>query len=354
MARRIPLKSLKLREIQRVASAIGSGVSKTKAQHLGDLPKICSVPLIPRADRAGTRRILSVDMGIRNLAYCVIDVPERALEPSNHLMASSDFIASLQVRVESLKLLDFVELVAWNRFEPAVDSDVEPGLTSVLSEKDPFSPAFFSKLAFGVVNGIFLPFEPSVLVIERQRYRTGGNSNVLEWTIRVNMFECALHATLEALSHRDGATRLFPTVASVDPRRVASFWASKANEEVSLDALEDFSAASTPSDVSAESSIVWKEHTEKDLKIATAASWLPKLKCSTDQSKFISDAFTAEYNLRYARRFRNENVKIPRTPRASQRLPKLDDLADCLVQGMALAQWEANRKYILEHVDFQT
>lgn len=191
-------------------------------------------------------KVVSIDMGIRNISVCQflwdVKADRRLHFPSTvtrELSASSldpavilqqeRIDASLDAAPSVLSLLaadpgfSVPRLVSWDHLD--VDSTYNE-----LEELDwePFSPAHISFLASKLVHDKILATntkpQPSkkeslVVLIERQRFRSGGRSTVLEWTLRVNMLEMALYSHLSGVA---GAH-----VYSMSSKRVMAYWKSQ-------------------------------------------------------------------------------------------------------------------------------
>ena len=126
-------------------------------------------------------RILSIDMGIQNLAFCVADV-------------------------ETGGSADRMHVVAWRRVSPtsflpsvAQSQTPQPASSSVRLPSSVFTSQNLALAAQSLLTRTFLPYAPSTILIERQRFRTGGVAAVQEWTLRVNTLEAALWGVLAAL-----------------------------------------------------------------------------------------------------------------------------------------------------------
>src|ERR1700710_2773753 len=140
MALPIP-KALRLVDLRLLAQKCGLQTSGTKpvlTQRIQDA--LASAPKL----RPNTR-ILSIDMGIRNLAYCTLDVPTgpRLLHAPSRIQPS---------------------LHAWQRL--SVSSAPMEG------ESESFSPATLSVLAYALLRHRLLQEKPSYILIERQRFRS--------------------------------------------------------------------------------------------------------------------------------------------------------------------------------------
>lgn len=319
------------------------------------------------AQSEGKHRIASVDFGIRNFACCVLDVPKPLSLKANAAGRPVESTFTGSVRLS--------RLVSWNRISlaPAQSStSTSQPVDRALDEHTDFHPAVLSRLALSIVQEHILPHNPTHILLERQRHRSGGSPAILEWTVRVNMLEGMVWAVLRALrgasppplagetseSDREpGAAGSnaakegdapFPHVYSADPKRVGSFWTQT-------------HPCKTPTKEKQS-----KTKVEKEAKIGMAAEFLrscsssttsisttTSLHCTTEQAKSMREAFLSSVDGKKRRSGR----KLPKgadaqdDEPAGERLTKLDDLADSLLQGLAWVQWEMNRLAILEEYD---
>lgn len=203
MALKLPplkLPPLKLSQLKSLAFQCGISSSGTKAVLTSRL-----IDEIKPADGANVKkRILSIDMGIRNLAYCVLEQSARVATPPS--------------------------IIAWKRI--AVSSkpvqDLE-GLTP--APKEIFEPAVFAGLTYRLLRHSLLLLNPTHILIERQRFRSMGSSQILEWTVRVNMFENMLHAVLHTLAE-EGVWK--GVVQAITPGKVGPYWVGTGKEEGQL------------------------------------------------------------------------------------------------------------------------
>lgn len=284
----------------------------------------------------GKTRILSVDMGIRNLAYCVVDVPA-----DRHAM---------KLHVQSWKRLDLLEKMRPEVATPLLGSPTEgiadkPDTVSQAILKNSFTPSIMSKVALQVAQD-FLAHKPDIILIERQRFRSGGGSAIQEWTIRVNTLESMLWACFETLKASQAVSKsgTFPNVHEVAPKRVASFWtAPSESHRASTDLLaSDFS----PPVLQVSSRKTKSASAGKKEKIAVLRSWLDgsggvSLDFSPD-TQAVADAFATTGT---GRKVKDKDAKV------AERKTKLDDLADCVLQGAAWVRWEENRRAILGSIE---
>lgn len=331
------LNALKAKALQHVAFLTGVPSTGTKAHILERLRESLQHARMPK----GKTRILSVDMGIRNLAYCVIDVPPRPLATDSKL------------RVQSWKRLDLVEkmkpqVLAVTPSPESHDEVVEdqPDTVSTAILKNSFTPSIMSKVALQVARD-FLAHRPDIILIERQRFRSGGGSAIQEWTIRVNTLESMLWACFETMKFAQAELgRIkFPTIHEVAPKRVAAFWT--ASLEAQTPSGDLFDSDYSPPELKAISTKSKAASTGKKEKIAALRSWLDgsggvSLGFSTE-TQMTAAAFATEPKQRKAK-----GINTKATAPVLQRETKLDDLADCVLQGAAWVRWEENRRIINE------
>lgn len=152
-----------------------------------------------------------------------------------------------------------------------------------------------------------------------------------EWTLRVNMFESMLYAVL----HTYSALGIWHgSVSSVAPAKVNNFWLGK-----DLD-LEGSYEAGLMMIMGKKKESNKKSARSKVAKIELVERWLREV--GAGGLEFMGQAKKAgrKYlDKRGRKRGRGEGEDIG----------KLDDLADCLLQGMAWIRWEENRIAIVEN-----
>lgn len=211
------LSTCKVSRLKTIANLIGINSTGTKsdlcARIRADLPTSkFRLPLDHQNGEAKTaaavaRRekhhdIISIDMGIRNLAYCHISLPNDWNKRS--------------------KVSPTVK--QWTRIAISQKATIAIEITDPSKEeKEPFDPQTFAQHAHTLIANL-LTHSPTQILIERQRFRSMGGSSVQEWTLRVNMFESMLYAVLQTYS----ALGLWHgSVSSVAPAKVNSFWLRK-------------------------------------------------------------------------------------------------------------------------------
>ncbi|KAK3673719.1 hypothetical protein LTR78_006272 [Recurvomyces mirabilis] len=279
-----------------------------------------------QARSENSQRILSVDMGIRNLAYCVVDtVPawskHRNAEPSTYL------------HISAWSKTDLLKASPGSKASAKSKNDAEPSQeVGKKTSNEAFTPSQMSKTAYQITQKL-IAHKPDSILIERQRFRSGGGSAIQEWTVRVNMLESMLWACLQTLQMQKSSSG-FPTIHEVNPARVANFWVPSA--PVLLRPSRTLFDA-TPSKVTAENDGSSRKKVQKKDKINVVRSWLG---CSGDVKLTFEGEAAA-----MADHFRSNTG---RGSAKSTDIGKLDDLADCLLQAAAWARWEENRRAFVE------
>ncbi|KAK5010838.1 hypothetical protein LTR28_007433 [Elasticomyces elasticus] len=327
-------------------------------------------------------KVLSIDMGVRNLAFCVLDV--------KHLNLSQEAWDANGKSKTRLHLIDWKRLnlftdkahvnnpVQKTRGQKA-PTDTEPSNVEEEDDGDNvkgpsnevYSPASMAKVAYLLATQL-LTYEPTTILIERQRFRSGGAAAIQEWTVRVNMLESMLWAIFETLHHTGNgegrATHVVFEVHAVSPKRVGSFWFAGKHGT----ALRAPAWALTETDHRGAGFLPVKGSGDKKDKIAIAESWLDGESDICFTYSTAAEATKAAFlearrkGTKGKGRAKNEvgkvgEVEASSTPSVStgedskgtasampEKLGKLDDLADCLLQATAWITWEENRRKIVE------
>ncbi|GIJ82358.1 hypothetical protein Asppvi_000865 [Aspergillus pseudoviridinutans] len=357
------LNSLKASQLQRIAQAAGIQSSGTKACLITRLKEELPQPEpenqlrtstgTSTSTKTSTMSILSIDMGIQNLAYAHLLVPD---SNSNTATATAPAV---------------VKLNAWRRLavsdvllDPELGTD-PPGKTKEgrkstqqKKEKHTFSPAEYARTAYALVTGLLHAYRPTHVLIERQRFRSGGGSAVQEWTLRVGVFEGMLYAVLHALGcerQQQGGAGAAPVVLGVEPRRVGAYWEGR----LEVDGPKKKKKASA--------------REGKKVKINLAGEWLRAAMVGVEAgsgsgsgSPFrlsVADdpelrALVDAYLRRWAGKS-NPGTSVSRAKAEGQvaaeddgavieppDVRKMDDLADCLVQGVTWLEWQAMKQRV--------
>ena len=317
-------------QLSSLAKAVGVNSSGTKSiltsQLLEHLPKGNFRLKSARNALLEPCRILSIDMGIRNLAYCCIILPHIGRQTvtafGRPVVHEWTRIAIGEESTKTKRVMDFAP-------EKATEKAEEVGKVAISDPKEAFDPATYSQHAYDLVTTLLNHLNPTHILIERQRFRSMGGSAVQEWTLRVNMFEAMIYAVLKTLSKSgfwEGG------VHPIVPSKVSNFWIM--GKQAALYEGPGSKSAKT-----------------KTAKIDLVTQWLE------DGGRFQLEGAAAQLGEAYlrkkTRKGKRSSVK-QKTFSGSKALPiaqdsveKLDDLADCLLQGMAWIKWEENRRLIM-------
>ncbi|KAF3921147.1 hypothetical protein ABW21_db0201503 [Orbilia brochopaga] len=268
--------------------------TKLPQSGLALLQQLNSGTLAPAKNQPTEHHILSLDMGIKNLALSVLKVNTEDLSSNNELLP---------------------EILAWQRFS-LFDLSQNSTLGSMYSssldisggDQFDFSAASLSPLATALARHLVTVHRPTIIAIEKQRYRTMGSAAVQEWTLRVNKLEAMLHAALRMLQE-EGIWKLGLT-CSIDPQRTTAFWL---NQHGLLQGAKSGSAT-------------------KLLRVNLVRKWL-------------EDGNTVIYNRENSIITETTSMFLKTATKSASE--KLDDLADCLLQGLGIIHWERNRLEIL-------
>jgi cruciform cutting endonuclease 1 len=347
--------------------------------------------------------ILSIDMGIQNLAFAHLIV-----RPPDHLRGIGDGVekglvtlnawhrigvqelgcaspASRDADTTEVKLQSLLSPSAFRTFKKPsseesddIESDQNLPTDSKPANKN-FEPDTLSHNAFFLLSSLLQAYKPTHILIERQRFRSAGQSAVLEWSLRVGVFEGMLHAVLctmrelSRLSKRHGgiggvADHL--QVYAISPARIMQFWdegksdtsleegdddggkkAKSQNQRgvkrFKMDVVGDLLSASTTGTSGRENLSCWdvavdiKDKDEqgvpgvKDVVDAYLRRWNPQL--SVSQTELKSGTSTKK----------GRKGKSATDDKKAYQIDKMDDLADCLLQGLTWLEWQARRARIV-------
>lgn len=308
-----PLRHLTAKSLQATSLHCGLPLTGSKPALISNLRAAASTPttLTP------TSRILSIDLGLRNLAFALLTPTPT---PKKHNLT----------------------LHAWTRLDL-----LPPGDDLAKPTTHDFSPPSIASLAVSLLHTHLLPLSPTHILIERQRFRSGGAAPVLEWTLRVNALETALYAALATLRHRGvwGGE-----VVCVPPQRASRFLVG--------DGMGD-----------GEGGVLWEggeggrlllrgevegvEETGKKQVTGSKAMKLAKIRLveaslregkavglGTDEVKEAVRRFLAAGETKGRRKGGKKAHREAGVEADDSK--KRDDLADCLCQGVAWLQWQRN------------
>jgi cruciform cutting endonuclease 1 len=312
-------------------------------------------------------RIISIDMGIKNLAYCDAEVTYPKKRTMN---ATMDIIR--------WDKLDLVKTTQEARARTSHDQVVEEKTAEVDEDVDPYSLPILSQTAYQFIKQTIVEVSPDIILIERQRWRSASSAAIQQWTVRVNTLEAMLYAILETLRTESGMKpesndrTMNYEVYGVDAKRVGQYWLglharalTERNGKAAdvLEVLEDLETESPPKKIP-------RSKAEKKAKIALLRSWLtaesPSTKFSTPGSTPII-SFTIRKGAVLAREAlcmpanastRKKKLKTSIGDReivistedssTGTEMKKLDDITDCFLQAAAWVAWESNRMSLME------
>lgn len=394
------LQTLKATQLHRLAEATGVKSSGTKGALVerleGEIP-LCECPFLDSvgSDAVKSRKsekstekntkmsILSIDMGIRNLAFAHLLV-----RPHSRTSASITDKAKAKERTKTRTGANTkpaeVTLNAWHRLDitndgipstfpglaeetkatqsPTISSSESASSESKKSpkekEKDTFSPPIYAHHAYTLLTTLLQTYKPTHILIERQRFRSAGGSAVQEWTLRVGVFEGMLYTVLYTLARQGFFTHagagtgtgtgdevMVPLAKGVEPSRVVRYW----EDRVLSPASEEGKKKKTSKE-------------GKKAKIDVVGGWL------SDAGEAAGSAGGGEISTSisvgndvglqntvsaYLAKWQGKREKSIDKALKKKDIGKLDDLADCLLQGMTWLEWQIIRgRVVREGVDF--
>lgn len=315
------LNACKSSQLKALATATGINSSGTKpvliSQLLNHLPNGYLGNGRTKSTSKDQYDIVSIDMGIRNLAYCRLTSPQPP--------------AAAKAGLPPCTVSPVIS--EWARIEIAKKASKLAGAEGP-ETKEAFDPATYAQYAYDLVTVLLSrsPHKPTDILIERQRFRSMGGSAVQEWTLRVNMFEAMIYAVLKTLSE-NGTWQ--GTVHPIAPAKVSKFW---------LGVKEGAAVESSGS----------KSARTKTAKINLVGEWLKERNAVDHPFKLMGNAETL--GMAYMRKRNGGKTALAKQEvvdgeEGEATMPvaigKLDDLADCMLQGMAWIRWEQNRRLIM-------
>ena len=308
------LTKLNTRQLHRVAAYIGAPCSGTKPTRICGIDHAVKdasqLDVSQNRSWAGSRTkskplsIVSIDMGVRNLAYCHLETYLPRTNVANEVVGIDAWMRT-SIEQPSTSLSDDLqqpEETTSRLFQHSVKNTTES-----------YDPALYAVRAHDFVTRIIESHQPTHILIERQRFRSGGSAAVQEWTIRVGVFEAMLYAAFHTLkAEKQYAYHLIP----MSSKQVNRYW------------LE--------SD--------WESRDQQPVTRKTASAVkLEKIECvrrlvagdgNTTNLDFSAQALAAkEAFLSPSRRHKA----------AAGTKPKLDDLSDSFLQGLGWIHWQKHR-----------
>ncbi|KAL3468325.1 T-complex protein 11-domain-containing protein [Aspergillus heterothallicus] len=343
--------------------------------------------------------ILSIDMGIRNLAFAHLKCDSFAISPLPLAKENDEAKIVLNAwRRISLPLSRPFTVEEFGRYldtppaashsayqsgsasESGSTPDSEAGGEAAIGkkqkakpkdlskEKESFSLPIYAQHAHSIISTLLMRYNPTHILIERQRFRSGGGAAVQEWSLRVGVFEGMLWAVLGSLraqaqarfqgalgrdGDRGGGEReeersgpAWPMVISIEPGRVGRYW------------LPHGALAAETAIADAKPKKKSKSREGKKVKIDLVGSWLES------KTFTIGEDGVEPWVNGYMSKWKKEKPARTKTKSKLRRregsavdgdewggkddtlgvdIGKLDDLADCVVQGVTWLEWEEMR-----------
>lgn len=259
------------------------------------------------------RRVLSIDMGIKNFSYALIDVHDLSKPPC---------------------------LQQWRRLDVTTDFCSQNEDIDFAEKEKSFDPLKYARISYLLFAKYILPtYRPDIILIERQRHRTGGRSTVIEWTFRVNMFESVVWGVLNTYISENGFNVY---MKSISPRTTKSYWipsplhlgVEEPNEKISYAKSKSMCVQ------------IVKDWVSKD-----PVSETPVVTFSKNVSQQVARFHGKKKKVCTTRKVENGEAVLETgvaTPNASV---KLDDLTDSLLQGIAWVQWQRNQNLVVDAIN---
>ncbi|KZZ87121.1 Mitochondrial resolvase Ydc2, catalytic [Ascosphaera apis ARSEF 7405] len=235
-------------------------------------------------------------------------------------------------------------------------------------DKESFSPALYARHAYSLLTSLITKYNPTHILLERQRFRSAGSSSVQEWTIRVGMFEAMLYAVLHTLRRERGDKLTQIHVEGVDPKKVARYWMGRcpwAMEMVLARGQKKKGRAWIGKEAKVNVLLRWLDGGEEvlgfgenELVHAIRRSYVEKCMRRKGSSRKMSKTKEGEKKKKTKMKeigddntppSATKEVTVTAPPVELIELDKLDDLADCVLQGVAWLEWEHLREELAAH-----
>ncbi len=217
------LESLTIAKLQRLAITIGAPCSGTKAARVEGIRRAVANVENYHDGSSAPLSLLSIDMGIRNLSFSHLTAPLRRVPKSPGYLQYEKPTLQVWRRLAVSEPIDTPDAVTSRvRSDPSKDVLSESVIaTPSKAPRETFEPVDYAKHAYDLIYYMVQTYRPTHVLIERQRFRSGGGSAVQEWTIRVGVFEGMLYSVLRTLTEE---RRLQLSVEPMQPPRVNRYW----------------------------------------------------------------------------------------------------------------------------------
>ncbi|KAJ9612605.1 hypothetical protein H2200_004202 [Cladophialophora chaetospira] len=301
------LEKLTIAKLHRLAVELGAPCSGTKAARIEGIRHATTNIASIHGRESPNLSLLSIDMGIKNLAFAHITAPLRHVPdspgyPQYEIPTLQDW-RRLAVS-DAIGRPDAIPISV--RSHTSQDALAEVITSKTSKGKESFDTVDYAKHAYTLINYMLKTYRPNHILIERQRFRSGGGSAVQEWSIRVGVFEGMLYSVLRTLTEE---RNLQLGVEPMQPPRVNRYW------------LEN------DADLSVRAPTRLAGRDVKKAKIGLVGDMLgepnARIRVAGQLHSFATD-------------FVSNCKKVSKSKRgAPASIPKLDDLADSLLQGLA-------------------
>ncbi|CEP62184.1 cruciform cutting endonuclease LALA0_S04e09736g [Lachancea lanzarotensis] len=282
--------------LKKLAVSIGSQLGTTKSSMRYNILHQCELlqQLAEVRKTRGKLEITAIDIGLENFAYSRL---------------SWNGVGKLP------------ELKEWNKIR-LTGLEKEPETVKTL-----FTPKFLTEIGQNLTN-ILTQAAPDFFVIERQRTRTLGSAAVPDPILKANALEHVLFMGLKSKNfYVNGLEYL---VESSDPRRMTDYWCQ-------LIPIHSLAKPNNGLETTSTAPKLKSSTFSKILKIALVRSMLQQ----QGSDKFTISSRLWERFAEYKPRKKYdlfEALQLGETAGA----PKQDDLADCLLHGLAWLEWLRN------------
>lgn len=320
------LNNLRASQLQRIAQATGIQSSGTKAcliarlkeelPHRNPEKQTSACASTSSGTNTGAMSILSIDMGIQNLAYAHLLVPRDSHTATAGTVVKLNAWRRLAVSDALLDLApDSLGKIQEGRASNASKLTGKANVKRKEKEKHTFSPSEYARTAYALVTRLLHAYRPSHVLIERQRFRSGGGSAVQEWTLRVDVD--APKKKKKKASSREGKKVKI---------NIAGEWLRAGMGGVEAGSG---SALGSPFRLS-----VADDSELRALVNAYLRRWAGKSNAGKSVSRARAKAEGQAAVEEDGAVFEPPDVR------------KMDDLADCLVQGVTWLEWQAMRQRV--------
>ncbi|VVT49641.1 uncharacterized protein SAPINGB_P002370 [Magnusiomyces paraingens] len=321
-------------------------------------------------------KVVSIDMGIRNLSisqflwripasnqfYFPPQVTRDLSGKVNQGIIEKHQSLLDQALISTPSVLELIgrpflkeespHLIYWDR----LDLDTMYKGEIAINGWEPYGPAHISYIAQNLLHDQVLmnthDADDIVLLLERQRFRSGGASQVLEWTLRVNMLEIALFSGATTVrsnslhnggnSKRNGKGVTGIHVYSIAPKRVVGYW----REQFPMLEVQDSGNSYRDNKqwkINVAARVLSKSQdqgNDNGKGVIRSTFLIPHVENSvTEQVRVIKEAGWGSFK---EERIRNEEtLKIIKEKKEDKKIKKtskkikVDDLADSFLQGLA-------------------